>query len=100
MTRPDDPLQRLMAAAREPVVPPPDFAAPPWFARSVVNRWLSGAAGAPAPAPSWLPVSRSALACALLIMTVSLAVNFRVVWHRDVPEQIASDAVVRLFLPR
>jgi hypothetical protein len=71
---------------------------PPWFARSVVNRWLAEPAGAPV--QSWLSVSRGALACATLIMLVSLAFNFRVVWHRDAPEQIASDSVVSLFLPK
>jgi hypothetical protein len=33
-------------------------------------------------------------------MMVSLAVNSRVVWRREVPEQLASDSVVRLFLPK
>jgi hypothetical protein len=91
-------LTRLIAAAREPATPQPAPSAPPWFARSVVNRWLAESAGAPA--RSWLSVSRSALACATLIMLVSLAFNFRVVWRRDPPEQIASDSVVSLFLPK
>lgn len=98
MIRPDDPLQRLIAVAREPAPARPALAAPPWFARSVVNRWLAECPHAPT--PSWQLVSRGALACALLIMTVSLAVNFRVVWHREMPEQLASDSVVRLFLPK
>jgi hypothetical protein len=91
-------IQRLIAVAREPEPRPHACAAPPWFARAVVNRWL--ALTDDAPAQSWLCISRSALACASLIMFVSLAVNFRVVWHRDVPEQIASASVVSLFLPK
>jgi hypothetical protein len=94
----EGPLNRLIAAAREPAVPQPAPSAPPWLARSVVNRWRAESGGAPA--QSWLHVSRGALACATLIMLVSLAFNFRVVWHRDAPEQIASDSVVSLFLPK
>jgi hypothetical protein len=98
MNQLEGPLNRLIAAAREPATPQAVPSAPPWFARSVVNRWLAKPAGAPA--QSWLSVSRGALACATLIMAVSLAFNFRVVWRRDVPEQIASDSVVSLFLPK
>ena len=94
----EGPLNRLIAAAREPALPQPAPSPPPWFARSVVNRWLAEATGAPA--QSWLHVSRGALACATLIMAASLAFNFRVVWRRDAPEQIASDSVVSLFLPK
>jgi len=88
----------LIAAARDPGTPPPGCAAPPWFARSVVNRWLADPAGASV--QSWFCISRGALACAALIMAASLAFNFRVVWRRDAPEQIASDSVVSLFLPK
>jgi len=98
MNHRDGPLKRLIAAARESAAPQPTLSAPPWFARSVVNRWLAESAGAPA--QSWLRVSRGALACATLIMAVSLAFNFRLVWRRDAPEQIASDSVVSLFLPK
>ena len=94
----EGPLNRLIAAAREPAVPQPTLSAPPWFARSVVNRWLAQSVNAPA--QSWLLVSRGALACATLIMALSLALNFRLVWRRDAPEQIASDSVVSLFLPK
>jgi len=94
----DGPLKRLIAAAREPATPQPAPSAPPWFARSVVNRWLAESAGVPA--RSWLLVSRGALACATLIMAVSLALNFRLLWRHDAPEQIASDSVVSLFLPK
>jgi hypothetical protein len=94
----EGPLNRLIAAAREPARSQPAPPASPWFARSVVNRWLAESAGAPA--RSWLYVSRGALACATLIMLVSLAFNFRVVWCRDAPEQIASDSIVSLFLPK
>ena len=98
MSKPDGPLNRLIAAAREPAAPQPMLSGPPWFARSVVNRWLAESINGPA--RSWLLVSRGALACAALIMALSLALNFRVVWHRDAPEQIASDSVVSLFLPK
>jgi len=94
----DSPLNRLIAAAREPATPRPATSAPPWFARSVVNRWMAESTGAPA--QSWLRVSRAALACATLIMAVSLVLNFRLVWRRDAPEQIASASVVSLFLPK
>ncbi len=87
-----------MTAARDPATASPALTAPPWFARSVVNRWLAEAACAPG--ESWLCVSRGALAGALVIMAMTLALNFRVVWHHDAPEQIASASVVSLFLPK
>jgi len=94
----DRKLERLIAAAREPGAPRSGPAPSPWFARSVVNRWLATPDGAPA--QSWLRISRGALAGATFIMLVSLAINFRLVWRRDAPERIASASVVRLFLPK
>ncbi len=94
----DGPLKRLLATAREPATASLELKAPPWFARSVVSRWLADSASAPA--QSWLRVSRGALAGALAIMAMSLALNFRVVWHHDAPEQIASASIVSLFLPK
>ena len=98
MSDPDRQLNRLVAVARSPqgTPPAPDF--PPWFARSVVNRWLATPDGTGA--QSWLRISRGALACAALIMLASLAANFRLVWRRDAPEQLASASVVSLFLPK
>lgn len=99
MNDPERQIERLFAAARSAAPAPGGMPAPPWFARSVVRQWL--ATPDLAPAQSWVCVSRRALAGATLIMLVSLALNFRVVWGRaEAPEQIASASVVSLFLPK
>ena len=98
MNATDTRLKRLQALAGRPA-PVPPAAAPPWFARRVVRVWLAQGTDASA-AASWGQVSRRGLAWAAAVMGVSLALNFHLWPHVESPEDLASQSVVRLLLPR
>ncbi len=94
----DGKLERLFTMAR-PGIDPPRREAPPWFARRVVRLWLSANAES-ASQTSWRRVTRCGLGLAGAAMVASLALNWRVWWHADSPEQLASESVVWLALPK
>ena len=98
MNQLDEQLKRLMRLA-EGATPEPAGALSPWFARRVVQQWLAGAEAAGEGA-SWSLVSRRGLACASVVMGLSLALNFHVWWHSEPPEHLAAQSVISFVLPR
>jgi hypothetical protein len=94
----EEQLKRLMRRA-EGAAPEPAAAAPPWFARRVVQQWLAGAETAGEVA-SWPLISRRGLAWAAAVMGLSLVLNYQVWWHSEPPEHLAAQSVVSFVLPR
>lgn len=99
MSPPDLLWQRLVRArGPEPVEPTPAAAVPPWFARRVVQRWLS-TQRAPALA-GWERTSRQGLACAVLIMLATALFHARVPHPTQPWELLATESVLSSVLPR
>ena len=94
----DKKLKRLIAMAGLPAQPAP-ATVPPWFARRVVERWL-GTPTRNANYALWERVSHRGLAVACMAMCLSLVLHGLWWLHRDSPEQLASQSIVRFFLPR
>lgn len=82
-----------------PAAEPAATEAPPLFAKRVVHVWLSKDAAANGQA-SWNRIARCGLALAGAAMVLSFALNSHVWWHSDSPEQLASESVMWLALPK
>lgn len=88
----DQAWQRLARAARPATEPPAE--APLGFSQRVVARWLVGEA---APASPWeLVLTWRPLACAALVMLLSVAVNFAAVRDHLLPDPATPTELISL----
>jgi hypothetical protein len=93
MKNQDSTWERLTRAARQAAEPPAE--APFGFSQRVVARWLAGGAMPASPwewALSWRP-----LACATLIMLLSVAVNFAAVREHLLPDPLTPAELLSLW---
>lgn len=98
MNDPGSIWNRLVSEARRAQPPEPVEEAPLGFSSRVARQWL--AASEDAGAAGWLALASRGLACACVLMVLSAALHWRVVWDRGTPEVMVSDAIVFSIMPR